>query len=210
SAVYTVVSAIVARLGERSATLRVGGVAALLTGLTIFLVLGSTSTVAAVAFLPRRGPPPATIDTRLYPLPAARAHHPPVGRGSVMGFVMLGWAAASTIGPILAGAIADSASDAAAYAVMITFCALVGVWLLRTSGRAPVSDGAVDLDRLYGASDLDALRGEYDRIASSYDVGVGEKLGYTSPRAVATVAERLLARDARILDSGAGTGLLVA
>ncbi len=46
SAVYTVVSAIVARLGERSATLRVGGVAALLTGLTIVLVLTSSSTLA--------------------------------------------------------------------------------------------------------------------------------------------------------------------
>ena len=37
--VYTVVSAIVARLGDRAATLRVGGVAALLTGLSIVLVL---------------------------------------------------------------------------------------------------------------------------------------------------------------------------
>ncbi|MDQ3085723.1 MAG: MFS transporter, partial [Actinomycetota bacterium] len=51
SAVYTVASAAVARLGARSATLRVGGVAALLTGLSITLVLFSSTTLAAIAFV---------------------------------------------------------------------------------------------------------------------------------------------------------------
>ena len=85
SAVYTVVSAIVARLGERSATLRVGGIAALLTGMTIVLVLSSTSTVAAVAFVLLRAPPWSTMDTIIYPLAAAGAHRSALGRGSVMG-----------------------------------------------------------------------------------------------------------------------------
>jgi SAM-dependent methyltransferase len=125
-----------------------------------------------------------------------------------MGLVMLGWAAASTAGPLLAGALADSASDAAAYAVLIAFCAIVGTWLLRAGRRAQVTHPPVDLDRLYAAGDLDELREEYDRIATSYDVEVGEDMSYASPRAVAAVAERLLERDARILDAGAGTGLL--
>ena len=133
SAVYTVVSAIVARLGERSATLRVGGVAALLTGLTIFLVLGSTSTVAAVAFVLLRAPPWSTMDTIIYPLAGAGAHRSALGRGSVMGLVMLGWAAASTVGPLLAGALADAASDRAAYAVMIASAAR---WALASSNRS--------------------------------------------------------------------------
>jgi ubiquinone/menaquinone biosynthesis C-methylase UbiE len=88
------------------------------------------------------------------------------------------------------------------------FCGLVGLWLLRAHGRARAPHAGVDLGRLYGATDVDQLRIEYDRIASSYDVGVGEAMGYTSPRAVAAVAERLVQPDARILDAGAGTGLL--
>jgi MFS family permease len=208
SALYTVVSAIVARLGARSATLRVGGLAALLTGLTIVLVLTSSSTLAAVAFVLLRAPPWSTMDTIIYPLAAAGAHRSALGRGSVMGLVMLGWAAASTAGPLLAGALADSFGDRAAYAAMMCFCALIGLWLLRAGRRASTIPAGVDLDRLYGARDLDALRTEYDRIARAYDVGVGEDMGYTSPRAVAAFARRLLEPDARILDAGAGTGLL--
>ena len=208
SAVYTVVSAVVARLGERSATLRVGGVAAVLTGLTIVLPLTSTSTAAAVAFVLLRAPPWSTMDTIIYPLAAAGAHRSALGRGSVMGLVMLGWAAASTVGPILAGAIADSAGDRAAYLVMVAVCLVVGGWLLVTARRASVAHPSIDLTRLYGAADRDALRTEYDRIATAYDVEVGEKMGYASPRAVAVVAERLLYPDDEILDAGVGTGLL--
>ena len=206
SAVYTVVSAGVARLGARSATLRVGGYSALIVGLTIFLVLASTSTEAAVAFVLLRAPAWSTMDTIIYPLAAAGAHRSAIGRGSVMGLVMLGWAAASTMGPLIAGAVADVAGAQAAYAVMIGFCAVVGAWLLYTAGRVSRRAG-VDLDRLYAARDLDELRSEYDRVAPAYDVEL-ESMGYGSPRAVASVARRLLPTDGRFLDVGAGTGLL--
>ena len=206
SAVYTVVSAGVARLGARSATLRVGGYSALIVGLTIFLVLASSSTEAAVAFVLLRAPAWSTMDTIIYPLAAAGAHRSAIGRGSVMGLVMLGWAAASTMGPLIAGAVADVAGAQAAYAVMIGFCAVVGAWLLYTAARVSRCAG-VDLDRLYAARDLDELRSEYDRVAPAYDVEL-ESMGYASPRAVASVARRLLPTDGRFLDVGAGTGLL--
>jgi MFS family permease len=205
SAVYTVVSAVVARLGSRSATLRVGGAAALLTGLSIFLVLGSGSTLAAVAFILLRAPFWSTMDTIIYPLAAAGAHRSALGRGSVMGLLTVGWAAASTVGPPLAGGIADVLGERAAYAVLIACCGACGLWLLRAD-RA--RHGSVDLDRLYGASTLEELRAEYDRIASSYDTELLDGMGYRSPAAVTAVARRLLPSDARILDAGAGTGLL--
>ena len=208
SAVYTVVSAIVARLGARSATLRVGGTAALLTGLTIILVLTSRSTLAAVAFVLLRAPPWSTMDTIIYPLAAAGAHRSGLGRGSVMGLVMLGWAAASTAGPLLAGGIADTVGDRAAYGAMIGFCVLVGLWLLRASTRGAAIPATIDLDRLYGAADLDALRNEYERIATRYDAALVDGMEYRSPAAVASVARCHLAPDAQILDVGAGTGLL--
>jgi len=208
SLVYTVVSAIVARLGARSATLRVGGFAALLAGLSIVLVLTSSSTLAAVAFVLLRAPPWSTMDTIIYPLAAEGAHRSALGRGSVMGLVMLGWAAASTVGPLLAGGIADAVGARAAYAVMIAVCVLVGLWLLRTGSRPSSMAPRIDVERLYGASDLEALRTEYDRIASAYDAELVGRMGYWAPDAVSAVARRLLASDARILDAGAGTGLL--
>jgi MFS family permease len=206
SAVYTVVSAVVARMGSRAATLRVGGAAALLTGVSIFLVLGSSSTLAAVAFILLRAPFWSTMDTIIYPLVAAGAHRSDLGRGSVMGLLTVGWAAASTVGPPLAGGISDVFGEQAAYALMIAACGVCGLWLLRAelSRAAP----AVDLDRLYGAADLDDLRSEYDRIASAYDVELVDGMGYRSPAAVTAVARRVLAAKARILDAGAGTGLL--
>ena len=213
SAVYTVASAIVARLGTRSATLRVGGVAALLTGLSITLVLFSSTVLAAIAFVLLRAPFWATMDTIIYPLAAAGAHRSSLGRGSVMGLVMLGFGIAATVGPLLAGGIADTAGTRAAYAVMIVFCTLVGLWLIRT-GRSHDRAGAeserptLDLGRLYGAHDLDELRSEYDRIASAYDGELVDGMGYRSPAAVTAVARRLLSPDALILDVGAGTGLL--
>jgi MFS family permease len=203
SAVYTVVSATVARLGDRAATLRVGGIAALLTGGSIVLVLTSGSTLAAVAFVLLRAPFWSAMDTIIYPLAAAGAHRSSLGRGSVMGLVTIGWAAASTAGPLIAGGIADVAGNRAAYALMIVSCALFGLWLLRADRSR-----RVDLDRLYGARDLDELRGEYDRIASAYDEELLGGMGYRSPGAVTDVAGRYLPREARILDVGAGTGLL--
>ena len=211
SAVYTVASAIVARMGARSATLRVGGTAALLTGLSIVLVLLSSSTPAAVAFVLLRAPFWATMDTIIYPLGAEGAHRSSLGRGSVMGLLTVGWAVASTSGPLLAGGIADALGERAAYAVMIGVCGACGLWLLRTANRSGSRREltvAVDLERLYGARDHDELREEYDRIASAYDAALVDGMGYRSPAAVAAVAERLLPRDGRILDVGAGTGLL--
>lgn len=212
SAVYTVVSAVVARMGARSATLRVGGTAALLTGFSLVLVVLSGSTPAAVAFVLLRAPFWATMDTIIYPLGAAGAHRSSLGRGSVMGLLTVGWASASTIGPLLAGGIADALGERAAYAVMMGCCGVIGLWLLRVdrsgADSRPARTAAVDLVRLYGARDHDELREEYDRIASAYDAELVNGMGYRSPAAVTAVARRLLPSDGRVLDVGAGTGLL--
>jgi MFS family permease len=211
SAVYTVVSAVIARKGERWALPCGGGFPALCTGASIVLVFGSSATVAAVAFILLRAPPWSTMDTIIYPLAGAGAHRSSLGRGSVMGLVMLTWGAASTVGPLIAGALADTAGDRTAYAAMMLFCALAGAWLMRPGrGRRRVASPPprVDLDRLYGARDLDQLSEEYERIASRYDAELVDGMGYRAPEAVAEAVRRLLDRDARILDVGAGTGLL--
>jgi precorrin-6B methylase 2 len=49
---------------------------------------------------------------------------------------------------------------------------------------------------------------EYERIADAYDHELAGPEDCLSPAAVAAVCLRVLARDARVLDVGAGTGLL--
>ncbi len=212
SAIYTVMSGAVARRGERWATLRVGGIAALATGATVVLVLLSGSTLAAVAFILLRAPFWSTMDTIIYPLAAAGAHRSALGRGFVMGLVMLGWGIASTLGPLVAGALTDAWSERAAYALMILWCALFGGWLLRTARQHATARtdraATVDLDRLYGARDLSELRSEYDRIAAAYDAELLDGMGYRSPDELSSVVQRLVPTNAHILDAGAGTGLL--
>ena len=210
SAIYTVMSGAVARRGERWATLRVGGIAALATGATVVLVLLSGSTLAAVAFILLRAPFWSTMDTIIYPLAAAGAHRSALGRGFVMGLVMLGWGIASTLGPLVAGALTDAWSERAAYALMILWCALFGGWLLRTARQHATARtdraATVDLDRLYGARDLSELRSEYDRIAAAYDAELLDGMGYRSPDELSSVVQRLVPTNAHILDAGAGTG----
>ena len=62
-----------------------------------------------------------------------------------------------------------------------------------------------DLQRLYGARDLDELRAEYDRIAGMYD---GEGWDWLGPAMIVEQVQRLVPRDALLLDAGAGTGQL--
>jgi predicted TPR repeat methyltransferase len=64
------------------------------------------------------------------------------------------------------------------------------------------------VDRLYDARDLDELRREYDRIAAAYDDELVDGLGWVTPGLVAETVSRLVPTEAKVLDAGAGTGLL--
>ena len=204
SAVYTVVGAVVARLGERSATLGSEELAALLRGLTIILVLISASTVAAVAFVLLRAPPWSTMDTIIYPLAAAGAHRSALGRGSVMGLVMLGWAAASTVGPI-AGAIADS-SGMGGLRGDDRVLRPHRLWLLEPEGLGAAVDGrsraTVRRSRPRCASQ--GVRPDRVRLRRGRGRGDALRVARCGRRGCATAP----GADARVLDAGAGTGLL--
>ncbi|MEQ8652266.1 MAG: class I SAM-dependent methyltransferase [Kiloniellales bacterium] len=57
------------------------------------------------------------------------------------------------------------------------------------------------------AETQEELRRRYDLWAAKYDQDIGRVDDYLAPLATAEVAKQYLARDARILDAGAGTGL---
>lgn len=130
SGLYSVVSAVVVRLGARAVTLRTGGATSLAFGLSILLLVASGSTAAAVGFLLLRAPFWATMDTIVYPLGAAGARSAMLGRGAVMGLLNLVWGVAATVGPLLSGALAQAAGERWAYGLLIVACAATGAWML--------------------------------------------------------------------------------
>ncbi|MSO58604.1 MAG: class I SAM-dependent methyltransferase [Thermoleophilia bacterium] len=62
-----------------------------------------------------------------------------------------------------------------------------------------------DLERLYGAKNLEELCAEYDRIAAVYD---GPGWDWLAPALVVRQAAQLVPREGLVLDAGAGTGQL--
>lgn len=62
---------------------------------------------------------------------------------------------------------------------------------------------------IYSSRDARELEERYDRWASDYDKDLEEAFGWVGPRSAAEVLARHVTRkDARILDAGAGTGLV--
>ena len=210
SAIYTVMSGAVARRGDRWATLRVGGLAALATGATVVLVLLSGSTLAAVAFIVLRAPFWSTMDTIIYPLAAAGAHRSALGRGFVMGLVMLGWGIASTLGPLDRRRAHGRLGRAGGIRLMILWCALFGGWLLRTArttGRAECGGGR-PRPPLRRPRPRQSCGPSTTASRAAYDAELLDGMGYRSPDELASVVQRLVPTNAHILDAGAGTGLL--
>ncbi len=65
-----------------------------------------------------------------------------------------------------------------------------------------------DLQRIHTAQDVKELAQRYDRMAENYDDSLEGEWGWTSPEYTAEVLSRYISPAARILDAGAGTGLV--
>jgi MFS family permease len=149
STIFSVVSAAVAREGSRAATLRVAGAAALLFGLPILIVLVSSSTAAVLAFVLIRAPFWATLNTIAYPLAVAGAWRAGVGRGAVVGVLNLAWGAASVVGPLVAGGLAQAGGERWAYLPLLAGALAAAAWLLaaseaRRAGEAGVAGASAE------------------------------------------------------------------
>jgi MFS family permease len=118
-------SAAVAHLGERAAQAGVGATAAALAAATLILVLVSRSTVVVVAFLLVRGPVAAVLFTVTFPLGVRGGRTAGISVGTVAALLNIVWALSALVGPIAAGALAQTAGDRAAYGVMAGLCLVV-------------------------------------------------------------------------------------
>jgi SAM-dependent methyltransferase len=61
---------------------------------------------------------------------------------------------------------------------------------------------------IYTSKDDAELAERYDRWASDYDADLDEEFGWIGPTRAADLFSRLVPRDAKVLDAGAGTGLV--
>lgn len=61
---------------------------------------------------------------------------------------------------------------------------------------------------VYASENNEQVAERYDRWANEYDEDLADDFGYVMPRMAAEIFERFVAKDARVLDAGAGTGLV--
>jgi MFS family permease len=151
SVLFTIGSATIARLGDRAASFRVGAAAAALMAFALLPVVFSTSTAATVAFVLLRVPAWAFLSTAPYVFVAIGATRAGLGLGAAIGSVTQVWALASSLSPVIAGALAEEAGVRWAY-VWIALVAATTVWLLlaavsaqrRLALNGPVLESGLD------------------------------------------------------------------
>jgi DHA1 family solute carrier family 18 vesicular amine transporter 1/2 len=142
SAFFVLVSACVARAVEHAVRFRVGGVAILLLGGSLTLLVASASTVAVMAGVILRMALLGVLYTIAFPLGALGAFRSGLGRGAVNGLLLLTLGAANLTGPFAGGVLAQAVGDRWTYAALIGCCVAVAVWML-TRGEARVTSRSV-------------------------------------------------------------------
>ena len=71
-----------------------------------------------------------------------------------------------------------------------------------------MDDTRFDLDRIHTAQDTRELAARYDQMADSYDDSLQDEWGWTSPEFTADILAKYVTKSSKILDAGAGTGLV--
>ena len=140
--VFTVLSAVLARLGSRAVSARAAGAAVLFLGAALVLPIVSASTPALLGFVLLRTPAFAVLFTIVYPLGGAGAHRAGIGRGAVMAFLNVAWGAATLTGPLLGGALAQTLGERFTYSLLAGSCLAVGVFVFAALVRRAAPDEA--------------------------------------------------------------------
>ncbi|MGH2856189.1 MAG: MFS transporter, partial [Solirubrobacteraceae bacterium] len=127
---YIVVSGIVVRLRGRAQTLRFNALSAMIAALGLAPALTGGGVVALVAALLLTCAPRAAISTVAYGLAAAERDAETTTDGLVFGMLNGGWAAATVLMPVIAGAVQQAAGAQAAYLAVIIPCCGIAAWLM--------------------------------------------------------------------------------
>jgi MFS family permease len=145
SALFVAASIVLTRLGARAVSVRLIGVGAILYGVTLLLVTTGSTSAQVIAFLLVRAPFWGMVSTLVYPLGARGAARANQGTASVMGLLNLVWGLAGTVGPIVAGVIAESTDERVAYFGLLVLALAIGAWLVGLSDAPPGVEGAPEV-----------------------------------------------------------------
>jgi MFS family permease len=125
-------SAVVARFGERAASVRVGWLSTVLIAAALCVVAVSTTTPAVIGFLLARGPVSALMFTITFPLGVVGARRAGISLTAVAALLNIVWSAAALVGPIAAGAVAQASSARATYVGLIAASLASAAWIARS------------------------------------------------------------------------------
>jgi len=135
AAIFIVASAATTHMGERAVSLRAAAFFAALQAAILLPVLVSSATAVVVFMVLARFAVAALPYTIGYPLAAVGSARLGLGTGTVNGLLGLVWGAGSFVAPPVAGVIADTMGDRAAYGVLVGFCLIMAGWILRSAQR---------------------------------------------------------------------------
>ncbi len=142
AAIFIVVSAATTRMGERAVSLRAAAFFAALQAAILLPVLVSSATAVVVFMVLARFAVAALPYTIGYPLAAVGSARLGLGTGTVNGLLGLVWGAGSFVAPPVAGVIADTIGDHAAYGLLVGFCLIMAGWILRSAQRGTMPAAA--------------------------------------------------------------------
>ena len=142
AAIFIVVSAATTRMGERAVSLRAAAFFAALQAAILLPVLVSSATAVVVFMILARFAVAALPYTIGYPLAAVGSARLGLGTGTVNGLLGLVWGAGSFVAPPVAGVIADTIGDQAAYGLLVGFCLIMAGWILRSAQRGAMPAAA--------------------------------------------------------------------
>jgi MFS family permease len=142
AALFIVASAATTRMGERAVSLRAAAFFAALQAAILLPVLVSSATAVVVFMVLARFAVAALPYTIGYPLAAVGSARLGLGTGTVNGLLGLVWGAGSFVAPPVAGVIADTIGDQAAYGLLVGFCLVMAGWILRSAQRGTMPAAA--------------------------------------------------------------------
>jgi MFS family permease len=136
-------SGAVAQLGDRAVSAAAGAGAIAAAGAILAIVLVTTQTVAVVTFLILRGPIAAVVYTVTFPLGVRGGREAGIGVATMAALLNIVWAFSMLVAPIVAGALAQTAGDRAAYAVVAVLCLAAAPWIATARPPAPAAGPAL-------------------------------------------------------------------
>jgi MFS family permease len=146
AAVFLVGSMACVRFGDRAVTIVAAAAGSLALAVAVVPFVASTATASIVAGVALRALAVALLYTISFPLAANGALSAGVGRGAALGLTNVGWGAATLVGPLVAGGLAQTVGQRVAYAGVIVLALVTAGWLVSVERSRARSGGGTTLE----------------------------------------------------------------